>query len=69
MACCFCYNHAAAEVNLAWWLAWTSNPVVVHREVGLVGSIPMHLRHFCFQRVADFPLLDFSFLRLPSKHR
>jgi hypothetical protein len=23
-----------AEVNLAWWLAWTSNPVVVHREVG-----------------------------------
>ena len=24
----------AAEVNLAWWLAWTSNPVVVHRKVG-----------------------------------
>jgi hypothetical protein len=23
-----------AEVNLAWWLAWTSNPVVVHRKVG-----------------------------------
>ena len=35
-----------AEVNLAWWLAWTSNPVVVHRKVGWVGSIPMHLRQF-----------------------
>jgi hypothetical protein len=23
-----------AEVNLAWWLAWTSNPVVVRREAG-----------------------------------
>jgi hypothetical protein len=34
-----------AEVNLAWWLAWTSNPVVVYRKVGWVGSIPMHLRH------------------------
>ncbi len=22
----------------------------VHRKVGSVGSIPMHLRHFCFQR-------------------
>jgi hypothetical protein len=33
-------------VNLAWWPAWTSNPVVVHRKVGWVGSIPMHLRHF-----------------------
>jgi mRNA interferase RelE/StbE len=32
-------------VNLAWWPAWTSNPVVVHRKVGWVGSIPMHLRH------------------------
>jgi hypothetical protein len=24
----FCYNHDTAEVNLARWLAWTSNPVV-----------------------------------------
>ena len=24
----FCYNRYTAEVNLAWWLAWTSNPVV-----------------------------------------
>ncbi len=23
----FCYNRSAAEVNLARWLAWTSNPV------------------------------------------
>ena len=23
----FCYNRLSAEVNLAWWLAWTSNPV------------------------------------------
>jgi hypothetical protein len=42
-----------AEVNLAWWLAWTSNPVVVHRKVGWVGSIPMHLRHFRVARIAD----------------
>jgi len=45
----FCYNHPIAEVNLAWWLAWTSNPVVVHRKVGWVGSIPMHLRHFVLE--------------------
>ena len=23
----------------------------VHRKVGAVGSIPMHLRHFCFQQL------------------
>jgi hypothetical protein len=40
-----------AEVNLAWWPAWTSNPVVVHRKVGWVGSIPMHLRHFVFNNL------------------
>jgi hypothetical protein len=34
-----------AEVNLAWWLAWTSNPVGIYRKVGSVGSIPIHLRH------------------------
>ncbi len=50
----FCYNHASAEVNLAWWLAWTSNPVVVHRKVGWVGSIPMHLRQKAFP-VPSFP--------------
>jgi hypothetical protein len=43
-----------AEVNLAWWLAWTSNPVEVHRKVGLVGSIPMHLRHFVFRGLRLF---------------
>jgi hypothetical protein len=40
-----------AEVNLAWWLAWTSNPVGIYRKVGSVGSIPMHLRHFIFNRL------------------
>jgi hypothetical protein len=46
-------------VNLAWWLAWTSNPVVVYRKVGWVGSIPMHLRQF--KNATDFT--DFKRVR------
>jgi len=42
----FCYNLAYAEANLAWWPAWTSNPVGIRREPGSVGSIPIRLRHY-----------------------
>jgi hypothetical protein len=43
-------------VNLAWWLAWTSNPVVVYRKVGWVGSIPMHLRQSFLNHINDLQI-------------
>ena len=38
----------------------------VHREVGSVGSIPMHLRHLCFQRLR--PVLTLA-SQLPEQGR
>jgi hypothetical protein len=54
-------SHDYAEVNLAWWLAWTSNPVGIHWKVGSVGSIPMHLRQVISMSYG-FSLIGFDLL-------
>jgi hypothetical protein len=61
----FCYNRYPAEVNLAWWLAWTSNPVGFTGRWARWVRFPCTSATFVFSglrrspcRILLFPLLQ-----------